>query len=653
MAETRKTPIENATAQPQRHIYQLRGFWPCVIFALTFATHGFYIVEMVSHPFFNFPLVDSDTYHNQALDILQHGWVGNEVFWQAPLYPYFLALCYHFITVKFFDIRVIQAVLAAINAVLLYEIGRRRIGRGVAIGAAVATAFYGPLIFFDAEMLAPVLIVSLYLLMALALDYAIRDPKIAMWPVAGALNGLSALAHGLGLLIAPLVCAYGFFGRFMRSLPPKKRLTAVALFLAGTTAVIAPVTIRNRLVGGEWVLISYNGPVNLYIGNHPDYDRMVGLRPGLEWASLIRSLNELGITTVGELSRHYTQGMLINLRKHPFGVARVWFKKLYLFFHADELRRNYPIYPVRDYSNLMWALLWKWTGPAGLIGLGFPFGLVLPLAALGWWALRRQGIRLVAVELIMAGHFAANLMFFICSRYRVPLAPFFLLYAAAGVQWILGEQIWRAQSFRLHWRPLVVALAILLISNARLTPMDNAEDRAEYQFHLGFVRQKGAENAREAINRYQKMVREKPKLADARLVSDLVSQHTEKTQRALEHYLAALRDNPNHTETHFFLGILYQDHLREPAKALEQFDWVLERDPGNMPVMFDRALSLAGLGRTDEAREILETLVQNDPDNEEYRGFLDQLSGKTTAPQSESRTQGRSQEPSPTPGPRR
>jgi len=626
MAEPPDNPAPSDAAPLRRHIHQMPGFWPAVVLALTLATHGFYIAEMADHPFFNFPLVDSDTYHRQALDILQHGWLGEKAFWQAPLYPYFLAFCYQFLeaTTRVFDIRVIQAVIAAINALLLYQLGRRKVGPDVGILAGVAAAFCGPLVFFDAEMLAPVLVVLFYLLLAQALDRAIHGGRLTWWAAAGVWLGLAALAHGLGLLIAPLVCAYVLLGKAVRSshssgfnekedplkwglrtlTPLQRRLSAIACFVAGTVVTIAPVTIRNRLVGGEWVLISYNGPINLYIGNHPDYDRMVGLRPGLEWASLARSLNDQGITTVGESSRHFTQAMLDNIRRRPLAVGRVWLKKFYLFLHADEIKRNYPIYPVRDYSRLMWALLWKWPGPGGALGLGFPFGLVLPLAAIGWWELRRKGIRLVAVELVMAGHVAANLMFFICARYRVPLAPFFVLYAAAGVRWMIGERIWRPFALRLHWRPLAVALAIFVISNSRLSPMNNPADRSEYRFDLGFV-----------------------------------AQQTGKPQAALDYHLAALRDNPNNTEAHFFLGILYQDHLRQPAKALEQFDWVLERDPDNMQVLFNRALSLASLGRTDEARKIVEELVQNDPENEKYRKYLDQLSGKATSAPSESRTE--------------
>src|SRR5207247_1262793 len=40
------------------------------------------------------------------------------------------------------------------------------------------------------------------------------------------------------------------------------------LFL-GLALVIAPVTLRNRLLGGEWVLVTHSGGINFYLGNGP------------------------------------------------------------------------------------------------------------------------------------------------------------------------------------------------------------------------------------------------------------------------------------------------------------------------------------------------------------------------------------------------
>lgn len=611
MTEERQRPNPSLDVQSKvnggfRSLSLLRhpAFWPAVVFLLTLATHGYYLVEMAGHPLFNFPLVDSKTYHLQALDLLGNGWLGRKVFWQAPFYPYFLAACYSFIEEKarFFDVRVIQAVIAALNAVLLYRFGRRKLGHGVGFGAAVAAAFYGPLIYYDAEMLAPVLIVFFYLLLALTLDRAFEAGKIGWWPVAGALNSLAALSHGLGLLIAPFVCLYGLWGRLMRPMALRPRLMAVALFISGAAVVVAPVTLRNRLVGGEWVLISHNGPINFYIGNHPDYDRMVGLRPGLEWQTLARDLTQDESASVQKSSRRYTRDTLENIRRHPAAVARVWLKKVRLFFRADEIKRDYPIYPVREYSPFLRALMWVWPGPGGVLGLGFPFGVVLPLAAMGWWVLRRQGRRIAALELILIGHFSANLLFFICSRYRIPIAPFLLLYAAAGVDHLVRRKIWQFASLRRNWAAVPVVIVVFLFSNAYLSPMVNRTDRAEYRFFLA-----------------------------------LASERND-PQKALEYCQTALFDDPELTDAHYFLGVLLQNRFGESAKALDQFNWVLERDPDNMAVLYNKAIVLAALGHWEEAREILKALVVNDPENEQYRKGLEHVSEKATRMPSESRT---------------
>ena len=62
----------------------------------------------------------------------------------------------------------------------------------------------------------------------------------------------------------------------------------VGALILGFALVIAPVTLRNRVVGGEWVPISYNAGINFYLGNNPDYDRTTNIRPGRDWAGTDR-----------------------------------------------------------------------------------------------------------------------------------------------------------------------------------------------------------------------------------------------------------------------------------------------------------------------------------------------------------------------------
>ena len=59
---------------------------------------------------------------------------------------------------------------------------------------------------------------------------------------------------------------------------------ALAL-LAGACLVLAPVAIRNRVVSGHWALVSAQGGLNFYIGNHADatgtYQDVPGVTPNI------------------------------------------------------------------------------------------------------------------------------------------------------------------------------------------------------------------------------------------------------------------------------------------------------------------------------------------------------------------------------------
>ena len=88
--------------------------------------------------------------------------------------------------------------------------------------------------------------------------------------------------------------------------PEAGRWLAAGLVLEVTALVIAPVTVRNRVVGGEWVQISHNARINLYIGNNPDYDRTTNTRPGRAWQELgDMPKREAGVTTRGAASRFF------------------------------------------------------------------------------------------------------------------------------------------------------------------------------------------------------------------------------------------------------------------------------------------------------------------------------------------------------------
>ena len=53
-------------------------------------------LDVREDPFFAQIIMDSEEYDRWAREIADGNWLGSEVFFQAPLYPYFLAVVYTF-----------------------------------------------------------------------------------------------------------------------------------------------------------------------------------------------------------------------------------------------------------------------------------------------------------------------------------------------------------------------------------------------------------------------------------------------------------------------------------------------------------------------------------------------------------------------------
>ncbi len=103
------------------------------------------------HPFFAELILDSEDYDRWARAIAAGDWLGSEPFYQAPLYPYLLAAIYALFGQRLDLVYLAQIALAVAGVWALYRCGRRLAGIGLA--AAAVAAVYGPLIFYDVQIL--------------------------------------------------------------------------------------------------------------------------------------------------------------------------------------------------------------------------------------------------------------------------------------------------------------------------------------------------------------------------------------------------------------------------------------------------------------------------------------------------------------------
>jgi len=552
--------VDLSTIDPRRARGSLRVG---LVFTLAFAVRLLYIWQIRRSPYFDVPLIDGPNYFRMAAVIAGGSLAGgHQVFWQPPLYPYFLALLFVTVGTGMTAIYAAQAAVGSLSCVLTYLIGRRVFEERAGCGAAIVMALYGPLIHFDAQPLIPVLHIVLALaglLMLLRAAPVVRDHAGA-----GLLWGLSGIATPNILLAVPpaAVWVWARSGRAGR---------CVAGFLIGVALPVAAVTARNLLVAREAVLISSNGGINFYIGNNPDYEKTIRLRPGGEFERLAQEPENLGIVPAAARSRYFAGRALDFLRENPGQALRLYARKTRDLVAGREIPRNQDQYGYRNVSSLLALLLWRF-------GVSFPFGVVAPFALAGAFV-RPRGAQTVpapdrdrggrALLLIYAASYAVSvLLFFPTDRYRLPLVPVAALFAG---RFLAG--LWECLR-----RPRVLAaLGLGLIV-----------------FNLDALRAGESYPEEEALNRAYAL-RTKGRVGEAR-----------------DAYLQAMALNPRRIDPYNALAAMAaeRDDWGEEARRLEE---LLRIDPGFADVHRTLGEAYLSLGRVDDARREWQTAIRLAP----------------------------------------
>lgn len=538
-----------------------------------------YVTQIRNSPFSDVPIVDSKTYVDRSMEIARGDWLGEEPFWQPPVYPYLLAVIHRAFGENFYVIRLLQSVIASFSCVLVYLIGRRIFGRSVGLIAALMVSGYGVLIYFDGEFLPTSLAVLLNLVSMLMLLRAVESPGVRRWLLSGIVLGLSAITVANVLVFVPFTIAWiwivfrnsGERSQGSAVTDGVKRTTWVISFCLGVFMIISVVTVRNYVVGEDLVFISYNAGLNFYIGNNPDYDRTVGIRPGRDWVELTGMPSDEGIEKPSLTSRFFLSKAWTFIRESPADYVRLLLKKLYLFWNGDEIKRNQDIYFSRSYSSLLSVLLWK-------KGIAFPFGLLGPLALTGILLCLKRWREVFLPLTFVLSYTTSVVLFFICSRYRVPVLPFLALFAAYTLWWWM--QRLRAKEYR-HLLSALPFLGLTIGANLNVGAM-NMEGDADTHYQLCLVY---AEKGMYAT--------------------------------AAPHCRRTLELEPEHVEARYNLGASYAKRAMYD-EAISEYRELIEIAPHRTAVRYNLANIYMKKGMYDEAMRVYETLVQIAPDRAEY-----------------------------------
>ncbi len=604
---TEKTPQLKASSNSSIWAHSA---WPYLaIFAFALAIRLIYLFEIIDHPVTSILLGDAESYDAWAQEIVQKGWIGERTFYQAPFYPYFLAFIYTMGARDFIIVRLVQIVIGSASCVLLAAAGARFFDKKSGWVAGILLSLYAPSLFFDLliqkAVLAMFFMCALLFLMSKTVHLQNHRIGPAVWILIGATLACFALVRENALILVPAIGTWliiHFWESGWRQILLKGLLLAV-----GLTIVFFPVTLRNYVVGGEFVLTTSQLGPNFYIGNSKDatgfYRPLIWNRS--DWKFERVDAQNLAEEELGrklspnEISDYWLSKTFADIREDPANWLRLMGRKWLMVWNSVEISDSESIYAHYRFSNLLNAL-----------GKVFHFGVLLPLAVIGMCLGWRDRTHLWGLAWLWLCFAAGVALFFIFARYRYPMTAPMILFAAAGL-----TTMYRQMKEKRHKGlagSLLVALLFATVVNWPM--MSRAQMEAPTHFNIGYELEK-----RDELDAAQDSYLSSLALDSSSTLTynnlGMVAMKQERPEEAITYFSKAVSSKPNNWDARVNLGIALWGVGRK-AEAVEQYKQVLNNDPGYNPSLdYNIACYYALAGQTAQGMEWLRKAIEHGHNN--------------------------------------
>ncbi len=674
------SPTPHDTPPP---LWRQDWFWLTLILLAAALLRVWYLAEVVQAPDFRALRQDLEVQDYQARAMLSGDWtvpegrsdpkIATTPYYRPPGYPYLLALVYLATDGSYLAPRVLNMALGLLSIVLVFLLGRAVCHRAVGLLAAAGMAGYWGFIYYEGEVNDPAVFVFLIPCLFWALRFWGVSFKARWALLAGLITGFYAIMRPNILLFGPFMAAWMLWvawgaGR-LRRVPAAWAGLAAATFL-----VIAPVTVRNYAVSGEFVPVSTYFGQNFLIGNGEDSDGYTSWTPYLqklegtgrfsvwEYDNMVRGLGREvgnGHLTHSEASKIFFRKGLDYALAHPRRTLLLALKKMVLFWSPWEITENKVVQCEKDHY------------PPLKLMPGFPlvFGLFLGgclfilsdmlrgrLAdgAAGDDTPRRgptAGQMILLMLAFILVYYASFIPFFVNARARHPLVPLMLLAGAYGVFRLFQAFHGKRMRAGLAGTALFAALTALAAVDWVPYRPDEARwryDRADSWLNAGAVDKAAAEAEIMLGLDYSYYMpfrlghafaaRKRPELAARLLMASLSPDESDqpapyrqdvlfhagaalagagKTGEAKRAFGEALRLNPRDARARNDLGVLLEKE-GDTAGAKQCYQAALEANPDFILARVNLAEALAREGDTAGAVAEYGRITAAAPDSAEH-----------------------------------
>jgi tetratricopeptide (TPR) repeat protein len=584
------------------------NYLPLLIFILAFGIRFIYLLGTKRLPLFEFPFEDALYNLDWAKEIVSGKLWAKAPFFRAPLYPFFLSFLIKVFGENFYVLRIIQMLFGSFSCVLIYLTGSKIFNSKVALLSSIFACLYAPLIYFDLEFLDTFFIIFMDLLLIYLLLFAQKKPSFFRLFLNGVILGLSATARPNILLFAIFV-PLGLLFYFRKEVSLKKIFTLILFFAIGLFLVVLPVTLVNYFAGKDFVLISWQGGINFYLGNNPQASGYKAVAPGIRttWYGIYYD----GITLAEKLSSKqlklsqtsdfwFKQGFDFVL-KEPFVALKLYLKKIALFLGGYEISENPNIYFFwSDPRNLLRPLLWKKF-------ISFPGGILLPLAWLGILLALKEWKKLSLVLGFIFTYMVSVILFFVNTRFRIPVIPFLLIFSAFAI-----FKIFEQKEIRKKITLIFISILFIIPGNIDLTSQMAPVYEAQFHYILGnaYLKENSFQKAEDEFKKSIQISEEQPRGFTGLGVVRYMQGNYPQAENLLK---KALQVDSTEVFAYRYLGDIYA-RRREYSKALQEYQMALALNPEYGEAYFGAGYVYANLGELKKAVEMWEKSLVYSPD---------------------------------------
>ena len=577
------------------------------------------LARLTSSPYLLPTRGDMHFYDDWAQRILSSQLIDHLAFYGLPGYAYLLAGLYKLAGYGPFIPALLQALLDAGTGMLIYKVSvgifpgtGSRYAQMAGFLAAAGWAFFVPAQTYAAILMPTAWVV--FILWFILWRIISRKNAPTGWEalILGLLVGLTATAIATILFLIPLLISAIALKPAISTHPQfRTRISALVLLFLGTAAGTSPCWVHNCLIARDSVFLSAHSGINFWIGNNPGANGYPRFPPGLRagQAAMLQDSIDAAESAAGhslkrgEVSRYWSTKARDYIEHYP----AAWLRLL-----ALKLRTFWSAFQYDDLSIITILREQRVTFPGIYFGLIAAFAL--PAMVLGWKT--APGGRWITAAIAL--QMLALLPVFTTERYRLPIVPGLLVFAAVGLVMFFNNV---ADG---KFRPALSYCVVLAISAVFISwPQRDPSLWALDAYNSGWQALE-SNNLALAEKKLSVAYAYVPDNSETLFALGNLRLTQQKTDDALAFYSAVLSIDPKHKGALNNLGVIALD-ARDYANAESWFRSAAQIDPANAKTHFLLAKTLLGKGNREAAQTEIDAALRLKPDQPEFRTLSEQI----------------------------